>query len=235
MIELVGFDADDTLWRCQDYFDRAQEAFEGILAAYIDVADAVVHQHLLAIERRNIALFGYGAKGMTLSMLETAIELSAGRISAGDLQRVLDLGKAVLQQPVELLPGVVEAVAAVAAEFPLVLITKGDLLHQERKVADSGLATWFHRIEVVSEKDPATYRRLLAEFALPAERFAMVGNSLRSDIEPVLAVGGFGVHVPYERTWAFEAEHAVDPGHPRFAAVSDAAAVLPALRRLAGN
>jgi putative hydrolase of the HAD superfamily len=190
MIELVGFDADDTLWRCQEYFDDAQAEFEGILARYIDVTDARVHRELLATERRNIGLFGYGAKGMTLSMIETAIVLTDERISAADLHRVMALGRRVLQQPVELLPGVREAVEAVSRDWPVVLITKGDLFHQERKVAESGLADLFQRIEIVSEKDPPTYARLFREFGLTPPRFAMVGNSRARALPHHLGAGG---------------------------------------------
>lgn len=232
MLEMVGFDADDTLWRSQEYFDTAQAAFEAILSRYLDIADRRVHDELLSTERRNIRLYGYGAKGMTLSMLETAIALTAERISAADLHRVLAIGREVLEHPVELLPGVREAVEAVGAEFEVVLITKGDLFHQERKVAESGLADLFRRIEIVSEKDPATYARLLQEFDLPAERFAMVGNSLRSDIEPVLTLGGAGVHVPYVTTWALETEHAVDAAHPRLRVVQQAGEIAAAIRAL---
>jgi putative hydrolase of the HAD superfamily len=232
MLERVGFDADDTLWRSQEYFDEAQVAFESILSRYLDIADRRVHDELLSTERRNIRLYGYGAKGMTLSMLETAIALTDERISAADLHQVLAIGREVLEHPVELLPGVREAVEAVGAEFKVVLITKGDLFHQERKVAESGLAELFERIEIVSEKDDATYARLLREFDLPAERFAMVGNSLRSDIEPVLNLGGFGVHVPYATTWALEAEHGVDAHHPRLRVVQHSSEIAAAIRAL---
>ena len=232
MLKLVGFDADDTLWRSQEYFDDAQAAYEAILGQYLDVTDRRVHDELLATERRNIRLYGYGAKGMTLSMLETAIALTEQRISAADLHRVLAIGREVLEHPVELLPGVREAVAAVREDFEVVLITKGDLFHQERKVAESGLADLFQRIEIVSEKDDATYARLLQEFDLPADRFAMVGNSLRSDIEPVLKLGGCGVHVPYSTTWALETEHAVDAAHPRLRVVQHAGEVAAAIQAL---
>ncbi|MGE4070379.1 MAG: HAD family hydrolase [Lysobacterales bacterium] len=232
MIELVGFDADDTLWHSERYFQQAHAAFEGILGRYIDLADARVHERLLATERRNIKLFGYGAKGMTLSLIETAIELTDARIGGADIGALLDLGKAVLAHPVELLPGVRDAVEAVAQSHHVVLITKGDLFHQEAKVRQSGLADLFHRIEIVSEKDPATYARLLEEFALPAERFAMVGNSLRSDIAPVLALGGCGVHVPYAITWALEAEHEADLGSARLRVVESLAGVPGAIAEL---
>jgi len=232
MIELVGFDADDTLWRSQEYFDAAQVDYEAILGNYLDIHDARVHEHLLDTERRNIALYGYGAKGMTLSMLETAIVLTGERIAASDLHRVMEIGRAVLQHPVELLPGIREAVAEVAADHPVVMITKGDLFHQERKVAESGLSALFQRIEIVSEKDPETYARLFREFAVAPEHFAMVGNSLRSDIEPVVRLGGFGVHVPYATTWALEAEHGLDAAHPRVEVATESAGIAPALRRL---
>ncbi len=235
MIELVGFDADDTLWHSEPYFQQAHAAFENILGRYIDLADARVHERLLATERRNIKLFGYGAKGMTLSLIETAIELTDARIGGADIGALLELGKAVLTHPVELLPGVRAAVEAVARSHRVVLITKGDLFHQEAKVRQSGLADLFHRIEIVSEKDPATYARLFEEFALPAERFAMVGNSLRSDIAPVLALGGCGVHVPYAITWALEAEHQADLGSARLRVVESLAGVPGAIAELSGS
>jgi len=225
-IGMVGFDADDTLWRSQDYFDAAQEEFERILAAWVDLDSHGARDRLYQVEVGNIGLFGYGAKGMVLSMLEAAIALSDARISAGDLQRILALGKELLTHPVELLPGIADAVEAIASEHPVVLITKGDLFHQEAKVRDCGLADLFGRIEIVSEKDPATYRRLLAEFGLPAERFLMIGNSLRSDVLPVLELGGWGIHIPYHSTWIHERADAVPADAPRFRHV-DTAAALP--------
>ncbi|GHH55885.1 MULTISPECIES: HAD family hydrolase [Gammaproteobacteria] len=214
-IQLVGFDGDDTLWKSEDYYRTAEAEFEAVLGHYIDLRDQRMQQHLLAVERRNLKIFGYGAKGMTLSMIETAIELTDARISARDIQKVLEIGRATLQHPVEVIAGVREAVAEIAREFEVVLITKGDLFHQEQKIAQSGLSDLFRRIEVVSEKDPQTYARVLAEFDLPARRFAMIGNSLRSDIEPVLALGGWGIHTPYHVTWAHESEHGVAAGDPR--------------------
>ncbi|MDF3982531.1 HAD family hydrolase [Luteibacter sahnii] len=204
MIELVGFDGDDTLWHSQEYYDRAQDAFEAILGRYIDLASDGLRERLLATERGNIGLFGYGAKGMTLSMIESAIELTDGRIDARDIHRIVRLGKEVLSHPVELLPGIRDAVERVARTHRVVLITKGDLFHQESKVARCGLADVFHRIEIVSEKDPPAYTRLFRELAVPPERFAMVGNSLKSDIAPVVDLGGWGVYMPYHSTWAHE-------------------------------
>ena len=153
MIELVGFDGDDTLWHSEGFYQDAQAAFRRILSRYVDLTDAGVHAALYAGERRNLGIFGYGAKGMTLSMVETAIELTESRISAADVHAIVMLGKSVLSHPVELLPGIRAAVEAVAQRHRVVLVTKGDLFHQEAKIASSGLADLFSRIEIVSEKD----------------------------------------------------------------------------------
>jgi putative hydrolase of the HAD superfamily len=227
VIELVGFDGDDTLWRSQDFYETAQAEFEAVLAHYVDLAETRLHERLLAIERGNLALFGYGAKGMTLSMIEAAIALTDGSIGASDIHRIVTIGKDVLGHPVELLPGIREAVEEVASRYRVVLITKGDLFHQEHKVARCGLADIFQRIEIVSEKDPATYARVLRECEVDIGRFLMVGNSLRSDIAPVVELGGWGVYMPYHMTWAHETDTDFDSGNPRVAAV-DSAARIPA-------
>jgi putative hydrolase of the HAD superfamily len=232
MIELVGFDGDDTLWHSQGYFDQAQAEFEAILGRYIDVADSGLHARILATEQANLALYGYGAKAMTLSMLETAVAITGGRIAGADIEAILALGREVLRHPVELLPGIRAAVEAVAAQHTVVLVTKGDLFHQERKVAQCGLADLFRRIEIVSEKDPATYARVLSEFKVAPARFAMVGNSLRSDIEPVLRLGGWGVHLPYASTWAHELETTLAADDPRMVVAATPAQVPAALARL---
>jgi putative hydrolase of the HAD superfamily len=226
---LVAFDGDDTLWRSEDYYRGAQHDFEGIVAAYVDLHDARAQERLYEVEKRNLALFGYGVKGMVLSMVEAAVEITESRISAHDLHRIVAIGKSLLQHPVDLLPGIREAVEAIGATHDVVLITKGDLFHQEAKVKQSGLADLFRRIEIVSEKDTATYARLLDEFALPASRFAMIGNSLRSDIAPVLALGGWGVYMPYHVTWAHEAEADVALDAPRLRQVVDAGALVDAV------
>ena len=225
--DTVAFDGDDTLWHSEGYYQAANAEFERVLDRYLNLADARVHERLLATERENLHLFGYGAKGMTLSMLETAITLTGERISAADLHHLLRLGKDILRHPVELLDGIREAVTEVARDCPIVLITKGDLFHQEAKVRESGLAALFRRIEIVSEKDGATYARLLEEFGLAPSQFAMIGNSLRSDIAPVLELGGWGVYMPYHVTWAHEAEAEVADDAPRLRKVPDASG-LPA-------
>lgn len=231
MIELVGFDGDDTLWHSEGYYQHAAAEFERIVGGWIDVGNADVRTRLHAAERRNLALFGYGAKSMALSMVEAAIETTDGRISAADLHRIVALGKALLEHPVELLSGIREAVEAVAARHRVVLITKGDLFHQERKVAQSGLADLFHRIEIVSEKDVRSYARVLAECGVEAARFAMIGNSLRSDVEPVIALGGWGIHMPYHVTWAHELEHCVDDAHPRVLTIASPNDIAAAVAR----
>ena len=232
MLKLIGFDGDDTLWHSEGYYRQANQAFAAIIGRYADLDDQYVHDTMLATERRNLQLFGYGAKGMALSMVETAISISDGRISAADIHRLVELGKSVLQHPVELLPGIREAVEAVAAQYEVVLITKGDLFHQEKKVAACGLAGLFRRIEIVSEKDAATYQRVLREFDLRPASFAMIGNSLRSDIEPVLRLGGWGVHMPYQVTWAHELENGVADDEQRMLTVASAAAIPAAVAQL---
>lgn len=235
-IALVGFDADDTLWRSQDYFEDAQAEFERIVARYVDLTD--IGKRLYECESRNIAIFGYGVKGMVLSMVEAAVEITQARISGADIHRIVQLGKDLLQHPVDVLPGVRDAVEAIARDFPVVLITKGDLFHQEAKVRDSGLADLFRRIEILSEKDTGTYARVLREFEIAPSQFLMVGNSLRSDIAPVLELGGWGVHVPYHVTWAHEAEGSVGVGGERMrsiASIDGLAQAVDELRALASK
>lgn len=233
MLKLVGFDADDTLWHSEGFYREAHGHFETILGHYIDIGNANVHDHLLEVERANIKLFGYGAKGMTLSMLETAVAMTAERISAHHLHEIIQLGKEVLNHPVELLDGIVDAVAEVAREYQVVLITKGDLFHQESKVARSGLSSLFGRIEIVSEKDPVTYRRVLSEFGLQPQQFMMVGNSLSSDVAPVLQVGGFAVHVPYPLTWALDHHEGFIADDERMRTVESSVQIPAAVRELA--
>ncbi|MFG6110856.1 HAD family hydrolase [Stenotrophomonas nematodicola] len=214
-IGLVGFDGDDTLWKSEDYYRKAEQDYLDILSRYIDVHDTQTARHLLEVQQRNLGVFGYGVKGMTLSMVEAAIDITRQMITARDLQQILDIGHDTLRHPVELIDGVRESVTAIAGQYPVVLITKGDLFHQEAKIKLANLRDLFPRIEIASEKDPATYARVLEEFDLPIERFCMVGNSLRSDIEPVITLGGWGIHTPYAVTWAHETQHGVADDEPR--------------------
>jgi putative hydrolase of the HAD superfamily len=229
-VEVLGFDADDTLWHNERYFNETQRAFHDLLAAYAE--PHATEASLLAAERRNLAVFGYGVKGFLLSMIETAIEISDGAIPASQIARILTLGKELLTHPVELLPHAAATVRALATDHRLVLITKGDLFHQETKIAASGLAECFDHIEVVAEKDEPTYTRIFERHRIEPARFAMVGNSLKSDILPVLELGGRAVHVPYEITWAME--HAMAQDHHDFVSIADLSELPGVLARWAG-
>ena len=202
MIELVALDADDTLWHNEPLYTSTREQFCGLLERYEPAG--VADEKLYEVERRNLEHFGYGVKGFVLSMIETAIELTSGRIESGDVRTIIDWGRQMLSSPVDLLDGVREAVEDLAARYPIILLTKGDLLHQETKLAQSGLGAHFKGIEIVSEKDAAVYRSVMKRYAVPGERFVMVGNSLRSDILPALQAGGHAVYVPYETSWVHE-------------------------------
>jgi putative hydrolase of the HAD superfamily len=207
-VQVIGLDGDDTLWRNEEYFVDTQQAFRDILAPYVNGGDIDLDQRLDATERGNLELFGYGVKGFILSLIETAIEATDGRVAARDVQALLDLGKGMLQRPVELIEGVAETVPLLATDHRLVVITKGDLWNQEQKLARSGLAELMWRVEIVAEKDVATYRRILRRHEIDPSTFVMVGNSVRSDILPVIEAGGRAVHIPHELTWAHElAEH----------------------------
>jgi putative hydrolase of the HAD superfamily len=198
---VIGIDADDTLWHSETLFSVTHERFAELLADHADPDE--LGRRMYETERRNLRLFGYGAKGFTLSMIETALEVTDGQLPGAHVQAILDLGKALLDHPVNLLDGVRGAIEALA-DRRLVLVTKGDLFHQESKVAGSGLGELFERIEIVSEKDEATYRKVVANLGIEPEQFLMVGNALRSDVLPVVAIGGRAVHVPYEVDWAHE-------------------------------
>ncbi len=200
--DVIAFDADDTLWHSESLYAAAQEEYRGLLAAYAraEEIDRVLHQ----TEMRNLSTYGYGVKGFALSMIEAALELSQRRISGGEIQRVLDLAKQMLSTDVELLEGVAEVVAQLAQTYSLMLITKGDLTHQEAKIEQSGLRPYFRSIEIVADKTPQSYAALLAKHHLDPARFLMIGNSLRSDVLPVLDIGGQAVHVPYAITWIHE-------------------------------
>ncbi len=198
----IAFDADDTLWHNEPIFELTQERVAGLLADWAPADE--LGEKLARIERRNLRLFGYGAKGFTLALMETALEVSGGKVPGSVIRQILDAGKAMIEHPVELLPGVGQTIDRLAAEHPLLLITKGELFHQESKIARSGLADRFAEIEIVSEKDEQTYRKVLDRHSIAAERFVMVGNSVKSDVLPVLGIGGNAIHVPYESTWELD-------------------------------
>jgi putative hydrolase of the HAD superfamily len=211
--DVIAFDADDTLWHTERLYVNAQARFVELLAHYHN--PEWIQERLDETEGRNLAHFGFGIKAFALSMIETAVELTEGRVSGNDIGALVKLARDMLHAEVELLDQVAETVARLAQQYPLMLITKGDLLDQENKIARSGLAQYFPRIEIVSHKTPESYARVLEQHRVAPDRFVMVGNSLKSDILPVLALGGTAVHVPYELTWLHE--RAEPPlGHPRF-------------------
>ena len=220
-ITTVGLDADDTLWHNETIFRLTHERFAELLA---DRADPVeLETRLAAVEKRNLSLYGYGVKGFTLSLIETAMELCDGEAPAHVVRECLAAGREMLAHPVETLPGVDEALAALAETYRLVLVTKGDLFHQERKLAASGLGELFAAVEIVSEKDADTYRRVFDRHGTGAAEAAMVGNSMRSDVIPAIEAGGWGIYVPYHLVWAHEAADA--PEHPRYVELASISAV----------
>lgn len=200
--DLVAFDADDTLWHNETHFQGSQKRFRELLAEYHP--PEWIDQRLEAAELRNLTHFGYGVKGFVLSMIETAVELTEGRVAASQIQQIIDWGRTMLTTPIELLPGVREAVVIVAETHRIVVVTKGDLLDQEAKLARSGLGDLFSAFEVVSEKDAKTYAAVMRRLGVEPSRFVMVGNSVKSDVLPVLEAGGSAVHVPYHLSWALD-------------------------------
>ena len=201
-ITTVGLDADDTLWHNETIFRLTHDRFAALLADRADPAE--IESRLAATEQRNLRLYGYGVKGFTLSMIETAMELTDGDPPSAAIREILAAGREMLAHPVETLPGVDEALAALSEQYRLVLITKGDLMDQERKLAASGLGDLFAAVEIVSEKTPDTYTRVFERHGTGAGEAVMAGNSMKSDVLPAITAGAFGVHIPYVVTWAHE-------------------------------
>ncbi|SLN27056.1 HAD family hydrolase [Oceanibacterium hippocampi] len=228
-LSTIGFDADDTLWHNEQFFRLTEDRFTLLLADHAEAGHLA--ERLLAAERRNLALYGFGIKGFTLSMIETALEVTGGRVPTRVIGEILDAGRDMLRHPVETLPGVEATLQALAGRFRLVMITKGDLFDQERKLAQSGLGELFDAIEIVSDKGRETYERIFARHGDGAERAMMVGNSLKSDVIPALEAGSWAVHVPHELTWALE--HADPPrAAARFHRLDRLDELLPLLDRL---
>ena len=218
MLTTIAFDADDTLWQNETFFRLTQDRFAALLSDHAEPLH--LHERLLAAERRNLDRYGFGVKGFTLSMIETAIEVTGARVSAGVIAEILAAGREMLAHPIELLPAARAVVTALAADYRVMLITKGDLMDQERKLAQSGLGDLFDAVEIVSAKTAAVYATLFARHGTGADQAMMVGNSLKSDVVPVLQAGGWGVHVPHGLTWALE--EAPEPqGHPRYHRLDD--------------
>ncbi len=209
----IGFDADDTLWQNEQFFKLTEARFASLLESYAEPGELT--RKLLEFERRNLEHYGYGIKGFTLSMIETAIEITQGRVPAAVIYEILAAGREMLSHPVETLPHVRETLAHLVGRYRIILITKGDLFDQERKLAQSGLGELFDAVEIVSEKNAAAYARIFARHGEGPERAMMVGNSLKSDVLPAIEAESWAVHVPHDLTWALE--HADEPAEaPRF-------------------
>lgn len=213
----IGFDADDTLWENEQFFKLTEARFAELLVDY--AAADHLSERLLEAEKRNLAHYGFGIKGFTLSMIETAIDVTDGRIPSAVIADILDAGRAMHAHPVEPLPHAHGVLKRLTEDYRLVLITKGDLFDQERKLAQSGLGDFFDAIEIVSDKHADTYTRIFEQYGEGASRAMMVGNSLKSDVVPAIAAGSWGVHVPHELTWALEHDEA-PASAPRFLKIS---------------
>jgi putative hydrolase of the HAD superfamily len=209
-IKILGLDADDTLWQNEEFFRLTQDRFADMLSAYMP--PDLLHEELLTAERRNLGRYGYGIKGFLLSMVETAIDVSKGQVPAHVIHDILVMGRDMLNHPIHLLPGVAECLPKLAEDYALVLVTKGDLLHQEQKLAQSGLGDLFDDVHIVSEKQITTYQRIFGA-QLPAT--AMIGNSIKSDILPALAAGAAAIHIPGRYEWEME-KASTPPDGPRF-------------------
>lgn len=212
-IKVIAFDADDTLWVNEPYFQETEKKFCALLEDYLPQHS--ISQELFKTEIDNLALYGYGVKGFMLSMIETALKVSNHTLNVAVIEKAIQYGKELLARPIEILEGVEETLQSLSGKYKLVVATKGDLLDQERKLKKSGISHYFHHIEIMSDKQEADYRKLIRHLDIQPEAFLMIGNSLKSDILPVLAIGGHGLHVPYHTTWAHEqVTHTID--QPQF-------------------
>ena len=226
-IKVIAFDADDTLFVNEPYFQETEEKFCALMSDYL--SHQGLSQELFKTEIANLELYGYGIKGYILSMIEAALRISNKTISIEVVEKITEYGKELLQKPIELLDGVEETLQALSGKYKLVVATKGDLLDQRRKLHNSGLGHYFHHIEVMSDKKEKDYEDLLKRLEIKAEEFFMIGNSLKSDVLPVLNIGGHAVHIPFHTTWEHEKiNHKVE--HPNFRALEKITEVLPLLR-----
>jgi putative hydrolase of the HAD superfamily len=201
-IKVIGFDADDTLWVNETYFRETEEKFASLLEGF--ETKNKIDQELFKMEMRNLELYGYGIKGFVLSMIESALELSNNTVSQATMNEILTLGKRMINHPVELLDGVVEVLETLIGKYRLIVMTKGDLLDQERKIERSGLSKYFHHVEVLSDKKETNYLNLLENLKVDVNEFLMIGNSLKSDVLPLVNIGAQAVHVPFHTTWQHE-------------------------------
>ena len=225
-LKVIAFDADDTLWVNEPYFEETEKKFCELMQDYL--SHQGLSQELFKIEIENLPLYGYGIKGYILSMIEAALKISNNTINVAIIERIIQLGKELLEKPIELLDGVEETLESLKGKYRLVVATKGDLKDQHRKLHDSGLGHYFHHIEVMSDKQEIDYQKLVTRLDLKPEEFFMIGNSLKSDVLPVLGIGGPAVHVPFHTTWAHERiDHKIE--HPNFRTIEKLTDILPIL------
>ncbi len=225
-LKVIAFDADDTLWVNEPYFREAEDKFCALLEDYLP--HHTVAKELFKTETQNIPLYGYGVKGFMLSMVETALRISNNKVPPIVIEKALEYGKELLDKPLELLEDIEDALQQLKKKYRLVVATKGDLLDQERKLKKSGLEHYFHHIEIMSDKQEGDYQKLIKHLDIIPQEFMMIGNSLKSDVMPVLAVGGHAVHIPYHITWAHEAVTETIQ-HPNFQHVNSVKELLPSL------
>ncbi len=212
-LKVIAFDADDTLFINEPYFQETEQKFCALLSDYL--SHQGLSQELFKTEIANLDLYGYGIKGYTLSMIEAAMNISNNTLSVEVIGKIIELGKQLLQKPIELLDGVEDTLKALQGKYKLIVATKGDLKDQQRKLHDSGLGPYFHHIEVMADKQEINYKKLLTRLEIEPSEFFMIGNSLKSDVLPVLAIGGYAVHIPFHTTWEHEKiNHKVE--HPNF-------------------
>jgi putative hydrolase of the HAD superfamily len=224
--KIIAFDADDTLWHNEPYFDEAQAKFCDLFADYASKQEIL--QLILSHQVKNLPLYGFGIKAFTLSMIDAALELTNHQISGQGIQKIIDIGRDLLQKPVELLPEVEDVLQQLKGKYKLVVATKGDLKDQHRKLHDSGIGHYFHHIEVMSDKKELDYEKMLLRLDIKPEDFIMIGNSLKSDVLPVLNIGGHGYHIAYHTTWEYE-KIDFEIEHDNFKSLEKITDVLPIL------
>ena len=221
--KVIGFDADDTLWANEPFYQDVEKEFCQIMKPYL--TEKETSEELFKTEMQNLENYGYGAKGFLLAMIETALRATEGKITSAEINQILDIGKTLLTMPIQLLEGVENVLQKLQGSYKLILITKGDLLDQERKLQKSGLIDYFHHIEIMSDKHENNYKKLLARLDIQPEEFLMVGNSIKSDILPVINIGAKAVHIPFEVTWQHESNQSM-PDSETFISVSEISEIL---------
>jgi len=201
-IKVIGFDADDTLWMNEEHYRETEDSFVAMMEPWL--TERETRKHLFAVEMENLGLYGYGAKGFTLSMISAANSISNGQASSSLISEIIELGKTLIDAPMDLLPGVSDVLETLHGDYRMIVATKGDLLDQERKLKKSNLEDYFHHVEIMSDKNPESYRKLVRHLDIKPEEFLMIGNSLKSDVVPVLDIGADAIHIPAQSTWAHE-------------------------------